>query len=141
MLVTSQDRRLLQDLAASLGSGLDLGFMAHISGYEEAHRPATLHRFLSLVCPAAAALAPRPLALHWADSREVLRLLGEEGRMVLPAGCCAAGSNVEWWARLGRLTYGGDSGVNQGRQHGGVAPVMRCVPCACMHMPGGSWER
>ncbi|GAB4814612.1 hypothetical protein N2152v2_001658 [Parachlorella kessleri] len=160
-----EDAEDLQGLVASLGPHLQLrGLMTHLNGYQDSDKPALIQRFLSLSCPLAASLAPkgRRLALHFADSSEVLRLLGRGGRMELPQGLCGpdplaeshlglpesyglpssstvegklplsrrgegcrAPTNVEWWARVGRLCYGTDPAVNAGPLGGGVKPVMR----------------
>lgn len=118
--------------------------MAHPNpGHLPGQKEQLVHRFLSVACPVAAALAPAPVALHWADSTELLRLLGPDGRVHVPAGAggwdsdvqssdvhssCAGGlvssSNIEWWARVGKLAYGPDPEVNS-RLGGRVAPVMR----------------
>ncbi len=119
------------------------GIMAHPNpGHPPEQKEQLVRRFLSVACPVAAALAPAPVALHWADSTEVLRLLGPDGRVHVPAGAggwdgnvqsggvhSSAGgpgssSNIEWWARVGKLAYGPDPEVNR-RLGGRVAPVMR----------------
>jgi hypothetical protein len=69
------------------------------------------------------------VALHWADSTEVLRLLGPDGQMHIPGDAGGgshngSSSNIEWWARVGRLAYGPDPEVNR-RLGGRLAPVMR----------------
>lgn len=62
-----------------------------------------------VACPVAAALAPRPIALHWVTSTEALQMdTDSSGRLqqpVLPSACTAA-SNVQYWARIGTLLYG-----------------------------------
>lgn len=125
-------------MAAALGPRLRLrGIMTHLCGYAEHEKPALRQRFLSTALPAAQELAGQvpagplgwrtPLALHWVDSSEALRLLGEGGRIALPRGVPTAGSvpGVEWWARLGKLTYGSSPEINTGPLRGGVRGVMR----------------
>lgn len=137
----------LQEVVASLDHQLlpVRGVMAHVTGYPEADKDDLVHRFLAVACPVARALAPARVAVHWADSTEALRMLGPGSRMQLPAGAfVAAGgsgsglgahgggsggngaaSNIEFWARLGKLCFGADPTVNRKQLQGGAAPVMR----------------
>ena len=120
------------------------GIMAHPNPrHPPEQKEQLVRRFLSVACPVAAALAPAPVALHWADGTELLRLLGPDSCVHVPAGAggwdggsqssdvpSSAGglgsssSNIEWWARVGKLAYGPDPEVNR-RLGGRVAPVMR----------------
>ncbi|KAL4443858.1 hypothetical protein ABPG75_011595 [Micractinium tetrahymenae] len=150
--------RLVMCCSAELAESMDRqqlpirGIMAHVTGYPEDEKDCLVCRFLSVACPAARALAPARVAVHWADSTETLRTLRPDGRMRVPpeaaagsaggsllgadwgsngsSGCGGSGSrpaggNVEFWARLGKLGFGADPAINRERLHGGVAPVMR----------------
>lgn len=116
------------------------GIMAHPNpSHPPEQKDELVHRFLSLACPVAATIAPARVALHWADSTEVLRLMGPDGRMHVPAGAAgctssspssnghgmeASAGNIEYWARVGQLADGPDPEVNR-RLGGRVAPIMR----------------
>jgi hypothetical protein len=66
-------------------------------------------KLLQVACPVAAALAPRPVALHWVTSSEALQIdTTDEGRLQQPdlPEACTAASNVQYCARIGTLLYG-----------------------------------
>ncbi|WIA14402.1 hypothetical protein OEZ85_002929 [Tetradesmus obliquus] len=84
----------------------------HPSGYPREHRAKIIAQFLQVTCPVAAALAPRPIALHWVTSTEALQMdTDEHGRLQQPSlpPACIAASNVQYWARIGTLRYGANN--------------------------------
>lgn len=92
----------------------------HSNGYPEEEKPKVLSTFFKVVCPLAERLdeAGERLVVHWADSMEVLRLIPEDGstlRMAMPADACQSkdnSRNIDYWARIGFLSYGTDRKLN-----------------------------
>lgn len=95
---------------------------------------------MQVACPAAAALAPQRIAVHWMSSNSLLELLpaatnvtrynnnnntaaapSRQLQLNLPPACAAP--NIKFWARLGSASYGMFAGANA--KLPGVRPVLR----------------